>query len=437
MIGIKHCPCPSCTTIVEPGENFCGECGNALPNVSSDNTSIAGCWLFSDSPGTVTFKENGTLTFDFETTYMEEDLDFLFDKGKEIPKEIIDTLQNDEEVRGHWKQTGNRLLFDCNNATLYDVEIYGDRMIGTYHYVDEEINSKLHLKIILEREGVNLADEEMPDISALKDLNDGSYDALLYKGFKHFFLSNDDCDVLNEAKKIFAQAVKIDPERPGAFVGIGMCYYALDEYEAALPHIEQALTNDFGWDARYEHILFEYLPDGNEPEDLLEYVLNLETLVMVRATIHFHLGEIDLAERDIDGIFDNIPEEYTADKHLLRAEIFHERDEPENALLHVKKALAFDPDSPEAHYMHGQLLFENGDIDAAIKVFSRSIYLNPSNPGVLMARAKAFGSAKATKEMEEDINTIRKMIDNRYGDAELSEDLNELLRVLKRTVRAG
>jgi tetratricopeptide (TPR) repeat protein len=430
MTNKKKC-CPFCAAAVEPGEKFCGECGNKLSNTSTEIASFAGNWLFSDSANKVTFHENGTVTFYFEKPSMtEEDQAFLFGKDVEIPEEVIDELSNSSKVSGRWQQKGNRLLFDCNNTTLWDVEMRGDRMIGTFYYISDE-NNEPRFKVILEREGVDLSGQEIFAPHALKDLNDGSCDALLYKGFSLFFLSGNDYEALNEAIKIFAQAVKIDPKRPEAFVGIGMCYFTLGDNEKALPHIEQALMNNFGVDARYETILFEHLSDGDEPEDGLEYEFTLDYVVMTRAMIHFNLGNIDQAEKDLDGVFDNIPEEYTVDKLLLRAGIFIQRNKLEEALQYVEKALAIDPDSADAHYTMGLLLLENGNVEAAIKAFSQSISLDPEDPDALMARAKAFGTLGATREMLEDSKAINKIIRGGYSDTELLRELNELLDEFK------
>jgi hypothetical protein len=118
MTNKKKC-CHFCAAVVEPGEKFCGECGNKLSNTSTEIASFTGNWLFSDSANKVTFHENGTVTFYFEKTSMtEEDLEFLFRKDEEIPEEVITELSNSSKVSGRWQQKGNRLLFDCNNTTL-------------------------------------------------------------------------------------------------------------------------------------------------------------------------------------------------------------------------------------------------------------------------------------------------------------------------------
>ena len=189
--------------------------------------------------------------------------------------------------------------------------------------------------------------------------------------------------------------------------------------------------NNFGVDARYESILFEHFPDENEPENVLEYELTLDFVVMTRAIIHFNLGDIDLAEKDLNGVFDNIPEEYTVDKILLRAGIYLGRNKLEEAWQHVEKALAIDPDNASAHYMKGQLLAENGNAEAAVKAYSQSINLAPEDPDTLMARIRAFGALGATREMIEDSKTIQKIIHDGYGDTELLRELNEIMDEFK------
>lgn len=259
-----------------------------------------------------------------------------------------------------------------------------------------------------------------------EEQTDKDYAALLLKGFKGYFLQQDDFAAINRAKELFEQAIETDPERPEAYLGLGLCYYIFGQDEAALTHIEMGLVNGFGVDDRYESILFEYSPDEDGPDDPFVFELGIEALIMHRAIIHMNMGNLELATQDLDGIFDNIPEEYNAEKHAIRAEIALRSEDMENAKRHIEKALSLDPDSSYTHSICGFLYLEEDNAQAAINSLSRALSIDPMVPETLMARAKAFHAIGVTDKMKTDIQNVRHIIQEGYSNIELKEDLNAL-----------
>lgn len=103
--------------IVEGGED--DFFGDELPDTVVSNSlgvlidvkkgGVAGTtWQFGGGSSKVTFFSNGEVDF------------------------------SDTEAGGKWRQDGNKLSFDCNNFTLFEVTIEGDQMTGTWRRLQGE-----------------------------------------------------------------------------------------------------------------------------------------------------------------------------------------------------------------------------------------------------------------------------------------------------------
>jgi uncharacterized RDD family membrane protein YckC len=67
-----------------------------------------------------------------------------------------------------------------------------------------------------------------------------------------------------------------------------------------------------------------------------------------------------------------------AQEYLYKAEVsFHSLQNLEGALRECEKALNYEPESPEAHNLHGLILSDLGRVDEAIKAYQEAIRLKP------------------------------------------------------------
>lgn len=107
--------CPECGKLVHAQDLYCGECGSALTNATVEGDLIGSRWQLKDSSTVVTFLENGDIMFEFNKANL----------GR-------------WKRSGKWSMKGDRLLFDCNKFSQYDVVMRDNRMTGTCTQVSSD-----------------------------------------------------------------------------------------------------------------------------------------------------------------------------------------------------------------------------------------------------------------------------------------------------------
>lgn len=270
--------------------------------------------------------------------------------------------------------------------------------------------------------------ETANNILTLEDQQDINYGTLTLQGFEIFTTASGNIyPKINSAKNLFKRAIVIDPERPDAFLGLAWCHASLGEYRGALNNIELTASNLFNVDPAEIH--FEITSDNNNPDETNVYEIDLDQVIMFRASFHLYLGNVGQAEEDLNAVFDALPEEYAAEKNAWRAEIYFMRDDMENACRCLGDSLMHDPECIEAHFLRGQMFLSNGDADNAISALSHTLNIDPAHPDALLARAKAYAAVGKIDEMKDDIKVARQIIDNGYADVAIAQGLDVLTKM--------
>ncbi len=275
-----------------------------------------------------------------------------------------------------------------------------------------------------------MIDESPPEESRADEQQDRDYVTLLFQGFKRYFLEQDDFSAIEEAKALFRKAIEIDKERPEAFIGLGLCFFSLGEDEGGLSLIDEGLNKGFGADPRYEQITFDHNPDDQEDSEPMVFELDIETVIMYRATMHLNLGHLNFAMRDIQGVFDTIPDHYEPEKFAVRAEIYLKRGEYDRAREDAEQAVSLDPENVYAQTVLGRLDLLCGKPDVAILALSIALEIEPDSPEALLARAQAFHATRSEDLRDVDLYALQAIIDQGFSDKGLIEEMNRFLTAI-------
>lgn len=140
---------------------------------------------------------------------------------------------------------------------------------------------------------VNAAEDAVGD-------NPKSYVDHLRLGFAYLFASRAGRDRTQDARDEFNAAVMLDPEAPGAHVGLGILRF--DDRSANRSKVEflRALRADPNDVLAREYLGELYQTDLHDPQRGLSYVIDIPNLVPQYADIEFHIGSLlcDLHQND-------------------------------------------------------------------------------------------------------------------------------------------
>jgi len=119
-------------------------------------------------------------------------------------------------------------------------------------------------------------------------------------GFSYMFQSLAGRDRTQDARDELNQAVSLDPDRPGAHVGLGILRFNERSANRAKTEFLLALKADPNNVLAREYLGQLYQTDLRDPQRGLDYVIDVPNLVPTYADIQFHIGSIlyDLRQPD-------------------------------------------------------------------------------------------------------------------------------------------
>ena len=149
-----------------------------------------------------------------------------------------------------------------------------------------------------------------------------------------------------KAESYYAEAVKLDPKNPSAYVGLGQFYDAEDKDDLAKDNYEKALAID---------------PNLSEVKGPL-------------GIIYFQEGNIGKAEELISSSL--AKDDNNAESLFFLGLIRYKENKNDEALAALKRSISLDDDSAEAHYYLGATLSRLDKADDAIKEFERAVSID-------------------------------------------------------------
>jgi tetratricopeptide (TPR) repeat protein len=155
------------------------------------------------------------------------------------------------------------------------------------------------------------------------------------------------------AEAAYAKAIAEDPSDRESMQMRGVALYSLGRPEQAIPLLEQARTA---------------VPSANVDPN---YVLGV---------CYVALHRYDDARRAFAMQYGFVPD--SAPAYLLAARMLLRRENPAAAEDFAKKALALQPDLPQAHLLLGEIALASARLPEAIAEFNRERELNPLNGSI-------------------------------------------------------
>ena len=187
-----------------------------------------------------------------------------------------------------------------------------------------------------------------------------------YRG--NLYLLNDQ---YNESLKDFAQATTIAPNYASAYVGYGLAYWAMGNFDLAIQKLTMAIK----------------MEQGQNPISLMD-----------RGVVYATHRDFDLALADFGAALSLKPD--FVDALLQRAGVYSERGDLLMGLSDVNHALRLKI-SPDAYNVRGNIQADLGNLQAAIEDYTLAIKVDPSylpafyNRGNVFAREGKYDEAIA------------------------------------------
>lgn len=182
-----------------------------------------------------------------------------------------------------------------------------------------------------------------------------AYDYLL-RGREYRSRATDSANV--EARRLFREAIELDPSYASAYVGVGWCYIDMVRY---------------GWTASPSEAL-------QKAHDLAQKALSLEKS---NAAAHRLLGsaylkwnEYDLAKNEFERALELNPNDADSFDALGAVRLY--TGQPDTAIEAVEKALRFNPNMHLSSFIHlGLAYYLSERYDDAIRTMEQSLGRNP------------------------------------------------------------
>ena len=181
-----------------------------------------------------------------------------------------------------------------------------------------------------------------------------SYEQLCQDGRKH--LLNEEYSAALDA---YSQAVKVDAQRPLAYVGQALACREVKQYDQAIEAARRAIEAD---------------PDET-------------TALVIRGTAYHALQQYDLAKADFEKVIQLAPTTACAYAELGRVHM--DQGEEDRALFNFSKALELDADDHPTYVARAKLHCRRGHFGSAVRDYTEAIRVQPDSAAYRFLRAQA------------------------------------------------
>lgn len=215
----------------------------------------------------------------------------------------------------------------------------------------------------------------------------------------------------SEAIEEYTIALKVDPANAGIRFNLGLAFYKWGEIEKALPEFESvnaALPQNDPNRMRLALLIAEcYLREGNDKHviELLQPIENAggeePAVDYLLGTALLHVGQVDRGAPLIQKLLQHGD---TAEAHMLMAYTQWQAHDKTKSMAEVDRAIALNPNLPEAYSLRGRLSFVLSNLKEAEASFSKALQLDPNNFEALLWQGTLLRQEGRLQESEKDLS---------------------------------
>lgn len=209
---------------------------------------------------------------------------------------------------------------------------------------------------------------------------------------------------LREARQAFEHALELDPYYPQALCGLSKVLWSEGRHRESVEKINEALMIDPDDPEVIEHcvnifmsvgqkedaldVLRAYISRNPWDDDMRSLLRRLEstptTAISTSSYAPFPTSSFERQSSDSNN---------TADVMVSEGEAQYEKGKVDRARVCFEIALEHDPNHPKAHNNLGVILWESGDLMAALEHFQKAFHEDPTNKDIVFNSFNALIAA--------------------------------------------
>jgi tetratricopeptide (TPR) repeat protein len=199
---------------------------------------------------------------------------------------------------------------------------------------------------------------------------------------------------LQLAGHLYSEILRSQPDYIPVLHLLGVLFYQLGDYDAAIVHIKKALSLNPNNPEAYNHLGSALKAKGKIDEAIVCHQQAVK-LNPYFAEAYYNLGNACIDKSQKDEAIGHYRKAIELHPNFFQAyfnlgKTFQDRGKPDEAIFYYQKASELNPDSADTYDALGILFQGKGQLEEAIEYYHKAIGLNPNFAGCYGNLGKAF-----------------------------------------------